>query len=201
TVAVVSLFALIVLCLGAALVNTTETYLGGYFSFAALGIATAVLTIATVPAMIALEIMRPGGATSMIAVEIPWFGFLWILWLSTGAESAEASYLFLAGCGDAAADEFADSIALGACREITALQAFSFLNWIILFFYTTALLVLSGVAASRKHAGVWKASVATAPFFAPPAAQGVQGQYGTSASLQGAEYGTSASMKTGAVHV
>ncbi|KAJ7667618.1 hypothetical protein DFH06DRAFT_223153 [Mycena polygramma] len=157
---VVLAFAVIVLGLGAALTATTEKFLEGFFEFAALAIATASITIITLPIMIALEFLRPGTAfTSMIVVELSWLSILWVLWLATGADSAQAGQLtFISGCG------YFDSVVEGACRQTAAIQAFSFLNWLILMFYTILILVLSIIAASRKHS-VWKSSVAEAPFF------------------------------------
>jgi hypothetical protein len=49
--AVVLGFAVIVLGLSSALTSTTENYLAGFFEFAALAIATASLTIITLPIM------------------------------------------------------------------------------------------------------------------------------------------------------
>jgi hypothetical protein len=40
-------------------------------------------------------------------------------------------------------------------------------------FYTIFILVLTIIAASRKHTGVWKSSVADAPFFTPGAAHSI----------------------------
>lgn len=49
-----TVFALLELALGAAITNLTTTkFGGGYFSFAALGIATAILTFCTLPVMYA----------------------------------------------------------------------------------------------------------------------------------------------------
>ncbi|KAJ7499323.1 hypothetical protein FB451DRAFT_954409, partial [Mycena latifolia] len=161
--AVVLGFAVIVLGLSAALTSTTEEFLAGYFEFAALAIATAALTLITLPIMIALEFLRPSTAfTSMIVVELSWLSILWVLWLATAADSAQAGQLtFISGCG------YINNSIEGACRETAAIQAFSFLNWIILMTYTTLILVLTIIASARKHTGVWKSSVADAPFFTP----------------------------------
>ncbi|CAK5276097.1 unnamed protein product [Mycena citricolor] len=123
----VSVFAVIVLGLTAGLTSLTETYLGGYFQFAALGIATASLTLLTVPAMIALEIIRPGGFTSQIIVELPWLSVLWVLWLATAADATNvANNIFIASCGD----YFSDKIAQG-CRETSAVQGLAYVTWVI----------------------------------------------------------------------
>ncbi|KAF7354960.1 hypothetical protein MSAN_01411100 [Mycena sanguinolenta] len=159
-------FAVIVLGLSAALTSTTEKYLDGYFKFAALAIATSVLTLLTLPLMIALEITQSGAAfTSKIMVELPWLSILWVLWLATGSDGAQAAQtVFLADCSD-----YIPKIK-AACQETSAIQAFSFLNWLILMAYTIFVLVLAIIAQTRQHTGVWSSSVATAPFFTPGAA-------------------------------
>ncbi|KAJ7122191.1 hypothetical protein C8R44DRAFT_981420 [Mycena epipterygia] len=207
----VVVFALITLGLAAALTSATETFFLASYSFAALAIATSVLTLATIPAMIALEILRPGGITSMIIVEIAWLGFLCILWLSTGGVTASvgAVSFFFGGC-DAASDigdavdiagrelqDLTDDSALTLCHESSAIEAFAFLNWIILMGYVTTLLIMSVVASSRKHTGVWKSSVANAPFAAPAAGPSASGAY----NMQPAAHSTPGSAYTGAVHV
>ncbi|KAF7362814.1 hypothetical protein MVEN_00631200 [Mycena venus] len=212
----VLVFSLIALGLAAALTSTSTTFLGVYFTFAALGIATAVLTMITFPAMIALEILRPGGPTSMVIVEISWLSFLSILWLATGAQAAEVTSVGVwFGCADLG--DGLDSIDAGACHEMSALAAFAFLNWLILMGYTGMLLVLSLIAASRKHTNVWTSSVANAPFSAPASANtsvpmsytagtggtgGHTGGIGGHTGGQPAAYNnTSGSVQAGTVHV
>ncbi|KAJ7762830.1 hypothetical protein DFH07DRAFT_956731 [Mycena maculata] len=176
-------FSVIVLGLGAALTSTTEKYLDGYFEFAALAIATASLTMLTLPIMIALEYTKPNAFTSMIIVELSWLSILWVLWLATGADGAQAGQIFISGCG------YVDSLVDAACRETAAIQAFSFLNWIILLAYTILILVLSIIASTRKHTGVWKSSVAEAPFFTPGAAPAIPPVTSQPASASAGSYG------------
>ncbi|KAJ7162610.1 hypothetical protein C8R43DRAFT_947114 [Mycena crocata] len=185
---VVLAFAVIVLGLSAALTATTEKYLAGFFEFAALAIATASLTLITVPIMIVLERIRPGAAfTSMIAVELSWLSILWVLWLATAADGAQAGQLtFISGCG------YIDSVVDSACRESAGIQAFSFLNWLILMVYTILILVLTIIASTRKHTGVWKSSVAEAPFFTPGAAPAIPPVTSQPSSAPAGSYGASA---------
>ncbi|KAF7330772.1 hypothetical protein MVEN_02416100 [Mycena venus] len=196
-------FSAIVVGLGAALTSTTEKFLDGYFEFAALAIATASITLITLPIMcavekssvpnliierrIVLEILRPGVAfTSMIAVELSWLSILWVLWLATAADTAQAAQnTFISGC-----DYFNDTVE-GACRQTAAIQAFSFLNWLILMFYTLLILVLSIIAHSRQHTGVWKSSVAQAPFFTPSAAPAIPPVTSQTDAAPPASYGPS----------
>ncbi|KAJ6592383.1 hypothetical protein B0H19DRAFT_1055114 [Mycena capillaripes] len=200
----VILFSLITLGVAAALTATTEKFLFGYLSYAALAIATAVLTLLTLPAMIALEMMRPGGPTSMVIVEISWLGFLSILWLSTGAHTAAFTFGIALDCGDLGLD----TIDASACHETSAIEAFGFLNWLILMGYVGMLLVMSLMVASRKHSSVWTSSVANAPFSAPannaPATSLGPTSYGgqtTSTGGHPATYNTSNSVQAGTVHV
>ncbi|KAJ7477134.1 hypothetical protein B0H11DRAFT_2029855 [Mycena galericulata] len=181
-------FSVVVLGLAAALTSTTEKYLAGYFEFAALAIATASLTIITLPIMIVLERTRPGTVfTSMIVVELSWLSILWILWLATAADGAQAGQdTFISGCG------YVDTIIDGACRETAAIQAFSFLNWLILMVYTILILVLAIIASTRKHTGVWKSSVAEAPFFTPGAAPAIPPVTSQPASAPAGSYGSPA---------
>ncbi|KAJ7646413.1 hypothetical protein DFH06DRAFT_578495 [Mycena polygramma] len=197
----VLVFSLIALGLAAAFTATSITFLDVYFTYAALAIATAGLTMLTIPAMIGLEIVRPGGPTSMIIVEISWLAFLSILWLSTGAETAQFTAVWF-GCGDAIAFGDDDGIDLATCHEVSGIEAFAFLNWLILMGYTGMLLVMSLVAASRKHSNVWTSSVANVPFNAPAPASSVPGSYvGHAESPNVGGYNTSNSIQGGTVHV
>jgi hypothetical protein len=138
----VIVFSIITMALAAHLTNFTNSLIGGYYTFAALAIATAVLSIITIPVMIVVDNMRKGAFTSMIAFEIGWLSFLWILWLSSGATAAQANTVTFNGC------HFFDCKPIGlfskwhltqtlpaavstACHEFSAIEAFSFLNWII----------------------------------------------------------------------
>jgi len=151
---IVTTFSVIVLGLSSHLTHLTNLYLDGYFVFAALAIATAVMSVISLLTMMVVDYMRKGAVTSMIAVELSWLGFLWILWLATGASAADTPFAST-GC-----DYFGSrySELTTACHEYSAIQAFAFLNWIILMGYTTALLVLSIMAAQKGHS-VWVSSV------------------------------------------
>ncbi|KAK7058061.1 hypothetical protein R3P38DRAFT_2844201, partial [Favolaschia claudopus] len=207
------IFTLIVLGIAADLTSTSLKFLNVYFTFAALGIATAVLSLLTLPLMIWLDITRPGGPTSMIIVEMPWLFFLSILWLATGAQAAQVRSIgFWFACADLG--DGLDSIDAGACHEMSALEAFAFLNWLLLMGYALTLLIMSLVAANRKQTNVWTSSVANAPFGsgAPDAGVGgtttsTGGSYGGHAMTSTAgghsgptTYNTSGSVQAGTVH-
>ncbi|KAF7350561.1 hypothetical protein MSAN_01615800 [Mycena sanguinolenta] len=203
----VVVFALIALGVAAAFTSTTTSLVDETFPFAALGIATAVFTIVTVPPMIALEMLRPGGPTSMIIVEILWLAILSIMWLATGADTASNTV----GC-NTAQDKEATAIEHefgvptsetpdGICSELSALEAFAFLNWIILMGYIGMLLVMSLMAASRKHTNVWTSSVANAPFSEPAENPSVPTSHNSGTGGQPGGYSTAGSVQAGTVHV
>ncbi|KAF9468767.1 hypothetical protein BDZ94DRAFT_1317362 [Collybia nuda] len=157
----VVVFSIIVLGLSSHVTALTTTYYGVYFTFAALSIATAVLSILSLPAMIIIDRLRKGAFTSMILVELAWLGFLWILWLASAGTATQATVLsFALGCN------YRNSDLNTACREFSAIQAFSFLNWLILLGYTLTLFAFSLVAANRGNA-VWTSAVNSADFNAP----------------------------------
>ncbi|KAK7061370.1 MBOAT, membrane-bound O-acyltransferase family-domain-containing protein [Favolaschia claudopus] len=183
--AVVVAFSVIVLGLSAALTSTTEKYLNGYFEFAALAIATSVITLITVPIMIVMEFLHHGAMfTSMVLFELSWLSILWVLWLATAADTTQAN-AFISGC------DYISDVVNTACRETQAVQAFSFLNWLILMAYTILILVLSIIAHSRQHTGVWRSSVAEAPFFTPGAGPAIPPTTSQPETAQPASYGPS----------
>jgi len=152
-------FSLGVLVVGALITNFTSSfYYGGYFTFAALGIATAVLTLLTLPVMLFLSLTRKGAVTSMIALELGWTWFLWIMWLSTGGSAASISWL--GDCGAFLSD------AESACRETQALTAFSFLTWFGLLAYNVLLFALVIRQHMRGNTGVWNSFITEADFTA-----------------------------------
>ncbi|KAJ7607589.1 hypothetical protein FB45DRAFT_936599 [Roridomyces roridus] len=171
---VVSLFALIELAVGAAALSTPINWLTEYKSAAGLAVAIGVLTVLSVPAMVVLEYLRPGAFfTSSILVELSWLSILWVLWLAVGGQAVTAANkVFVPGCG------YIDNTIDANCREISAIEAFGFINWIILLAYTVLILILSVVALNRGHQGVWNSSVAEAPFFSPGAASTAGGYAG-----------------------
>ncbi|KAI6047989.1 hypothetical protein EDC04DRAFT_42145 [Pisolithus marmoratus] len=159
--AVSVVFSVIVLGLSAHLISLTEKYYAFYFIFGALGIATAVLTIFTVPVMLIIDVVRRGAFTSMVIVELIWLFVLWVLWVATAGEAVSAAELyFSAGC------VYENSLVNQACHEIQAVEAFSFLVFFILLGYTIVLLVFTCIAAARGNS-LWLKSVRESNFLAP----------------------------------
>ncbi|KIM70151.1 hypothetical protein SCLCIDRAFT_12726 [Scleroderma citrinum Foug A] len=155
-------FSVIVAGLSADLISLTEEYYNLYFTFAALGIATAGLTIFTIPVMLMVDFIRRGAFTSMILVELIWFFILWVLWVATAGEAVTAANTYFPqGC------IYADyPLVNQACHEIQAVEAFSFLAFFVLLGYTIVLLVFACIAASRGNLP-WFSSVKETSFLAP----------------------------------
>ncbi|KAH9944472.1 uncharacterized protein BXZ73DRAFT_39403 [Epithele typhae] len=144
--------SLILLGLGAHLVSVLKGQTVQNFAWGGLAVATAVLTFVSVPAMIAIDMLRSGVFTSMIVVEIAWLSFLGVLFLATGGSAAATATTFWGSCSRAAA-QFQ-----GLCHETSATAAFGFLGWIPLWAYTITLLVMLVLPAQRSDR-VWLKSV------------------------------------------
>ncbi|KAI0361735.1 hypothetical protein OH77DRAFT_1492716 [Trametes cingulata] len=146
------------------------------FSWTGLSVATAVLTLVTLPAMLAIDFLRTGAFSSMIVVELAWFGFLGILFLATGGTAADSA-AFWGNCA-----QWSPPSVRTVCSETSAAAAFGFLAWLPLWGYTITLLVLLIMHANRGHY-VWRTSVKEANFAAgvPPAtnAPGMTTAYGS----------------------
>ncbi|RDB20527.1 hypothetical protein Hypma_012390 [Hypsizygus marmoreus] len=156
----VTLFSFIVLAVAAHLTDISTTYFGGYYSSAALSIATAVLSLLSLPVFLVVDKLRRGAFTSMIAVELSWLTLLWILWLSSAAAATDAaSRTFVASCS-----RYFNSHTRTACKEFSVIQAFGFLNWLILLGYTSTLFAFTLIAANRGQKAVWTQSVKNTDF-------------------------------------
>jgi len=164
--ATTSVFALLVVILSGLVINYTSSLFGVFFSYAALGIATGLLTLLTLPAMLAFSIYRKGAFTSMIAVEVGWIWFLWILWIAVGGNSATGFILF--GSCSSFDVNFVPPGFGAACSESQAITAFGFLSWILLLFYNAVLFTLAIRQHLRGNTGIWTKDVTDTDFTAPP---------------------------------
>ncbi|KAG6861489.1 hypothetical protein C0995_015916 [Termitomyces sp. Mi166 len=161
---------------------------GFSFPFASMGIATSIIAILTLPVMhvfftlllsqflictfrLILDNLRKGAVTSMILVEIPWLGILWVLFLATAGNASQSAAATNEIC---ALRNFGPvSIHLGlndptVCREYKAIQAVGHLTWLALFVYLLVLTTLSIKLANRGYNRVWYQSVKDTDFNAPP---------------------------------
>jgi hypothetical protein len=157
TMAVVLLFSVITLALSAHLTSTTEKFLF-YYKFAAMALAVSLISLITLPVLIIVDFVRRGAFTSMVIVELVWLGILWVLWLATGSLAASANL-------DCNVIYFSNVLNTG-CGEYQAIQAFSFLTWLVLVAYWILLLVASIIGATRGHP-VWTSTVKDNLFFVP----------------------------------
>ncbi|KAI0632813.1 hypothetical protein C8Q77DRAFT_1158273 [Trametes polyzona] len=156
TLAFAILSAIVLLGVGAHALAPTSTFPEiPTFAWAGLGVATAVFALLTLPAMLVIDFLRTGAFSSMIVVELAWFGFLGVLFLATGSSAAERAADFWVTC---------NTSAQSLCSENSAAAAFGFLGWLVLWAYSTTLLVLALIHANRGHY-VWKTSVKEANFF------------------------------------
>ncbi|KAI0698611.1 hypothetical protein BC835DRAFT_1413000 [Cytidiella melzeri] len=173
---VVTSFSLIVLGLAAHMIAQTNANFSIYFTFDAFAVATSVITICTLPAMLIIDSLRRGAVTSFIFVELIWLGILWVLWLTSAALSASA--ISGVDCNVSASLSVPSWFVTG-CSEAKVITAFGWLIWFALSGYLVALLVLS-ITAHNNGSPVWKSSVRDATFQVAPANVDLNGALGTS---------------------
>jgi hypothetical protein len=133
---------------------------------AGLAIATSVFTLISLPILLFLGFKRDGAVPSYIIIELGWSFFLMILWLAVGAESAaEAPGLDLIGTNynvvyDPNNPEGATvTYSCGRfCSEAKAVEAFGFLNWLMLLGYLGILSFHAVKAHQAGHTRVWYSS-------------------------------------------
>ncbi|KAJ2930672.1 hypothetical protein H1R20_g6410, partial [Candolleomyces eurysporus] len=158
----VCLFSLITFCLSAHIISLTNAYRrGAYYHFTALSLASSILSLISLPALYVISNKRRGAVTSFVAAEIAWLWFLWILWISSAGSTA-AMY-WISYCTG------------GVCSEAQAIEAFGFLNWLALMFYTLTLIVLAIMAHLRGHTNVWRSEVLHFDWSAPAVNKGFAG--------------------------
>jgi len=146
-------FAVIALSLAAHLTSLTEEFFHVYFKFAALTIATAGLHILSLPVLLIIGRTRNGAFTSMVVVELSWLFVIWVMWIATGADAANANSLTFNGNCNLYRGNYAT-----ACNEIQAIEAIGFINWLILLGYSVVVLVFAIKAASDGRPA-WTVSV------------------------------------------
>jgi len=118
--------------------------IGPLLNLVGFAIATPVLTFAVLIPVMIIEFLRRGALTSLVATELGFIGVLWVLWLACAADitSALGGYS-LGDCGRAT------GTLASLCSQYEALQAFSWLNWLILLSYWATILVFALVSQSR----------------------------------------------------
>ncbi|KAF8559976.1 hypothetical protein OG21DRAFT_1429300, partial [Imleria badia] len=150
---VTTLFSIIVLGVTANLIALIQQYYNETATFSILAITVAALSLVTLSVMLVVDFLRHGAFMSMIVVELGWLFILCVLWVATAGETVSRFNIsFPEGC------DFRNTLLNGACQQVQVVQAFSFLNFIILLLYTIVLCVMAGIAASRGQ-DVWLSSV------------------------------------------
>jgi len=109
--------------------------------------------ITMIPIMV-IDLVRTGAFTSITAFELAWTGVLGILWLAAGAQIAQGVSSLSGGAGLNCGTNL-NSAALALCNQILALEAFTFLAWLILWSWMFILLVLAIVAHVHGNGKVW----------------------------------------------
>ncbi|KAH9920867.1 uncharacterized protein BXZ73DRAFT_104601 [Epithele typhae] len=107
-----------------------------------------------------IDSLRTGAFTSLVVFELSWLSVLSVLWVATGALTVDQTSFVFATC------DFLSDVANQVCRETQAIEAFSFLAWLSLLFYTIALLAVACTNAARG-APIWLGAVRTHGAFAP----------------------------------
>ncbi|TBU31292.1 hypothetical protein BD311DRAFT_752995 [Dichomitus squalens] len=148
------LSGIIVASLSAHITAFIEENFATYYVYAALGIATGGLTFFTVPVLLLVDFLRTGAFTSYIIVELSWLSVLWVLWLATGALTVNDT----AAVGVFQSCDYIFVWVNQICHETQAIEAFSFLAWIVLMGYTVTLLVIALISA-RRGKPIWTSSV------------------------------------------
>ncbi|KAK1224907.1 hypothetical protein PQX77_012146 [Marasmius sp. AFHP31] len=163
----VTLFSFICLALAAHITyiySNERVRVKDFQNFQGLSIAASILTLVSVPVFLVVGFLRKGSFLTMNVVEVPVCGFLAVLWMANGIlMSGWASLLTYAqfGCFQARFNRSQSSF----CSEFTAVEAFSFLNWILLFAYIAFVIVVCLIGKSRGN-NVWLVGANDAEYFA-----------------------------------
>ncbi|OCB84531.1 hypothetical protein A7U60_g8517 [Sanghuangporus baumii] len=126
--------------------------------FAGLAVAISVITLIVITPMLAIDFVRRGAVTSWVIVELGVTGVLMILWLATAATTADFTDGTVDCDGLRGDSEF-------ICRTYQAIEAFAFINWLLLLFYFSALIGFSVTAQVRRNPP-WRGTVRDTDFLA-----------------------------------
>ncbi|KAG9123138.1 hypothetical protein FRC07_000192 [Ceratobasidium sp. 392] len=154
TVIAVHAFALIVLGISGHWLSLLQGYYTIYSNFSAFALAVSVITWAFFLPIYLIGLLRKGSFLSWVVVELGVCGLLWVLWLASASYTSSMTGGTALNCDYALLTPEAESI----CRQYQALQAFSWLNWLILTGYVVLLLVFAFRAQGQGHS-VWTSDV------------------------------------------
>ena len=108
-------------------------------------------------------------------------GILWVLWIATAAFTVDQTSAVFSSC------DFIYPILNQFCRETQAIEAFSFLAWIVLLVYTVLLLIVALVNGSRG-APMWKSTVRASGGLAPAPGAAATSANGSSSAFATQQY-------------
>ncbi|GAB1524930.1 membrane-associating domain protein [Rhizoctonia solani] len=147
--ATVLVFSLIVLGISGYWVGLFQGAGTGLGTPASFSLAVSVITWAFMFPALLVSTFRRGSFLSWVAIELGICGFLWVLWLASAAYTTSLSAGMTLNC-DLVSNTGAESI----CRQYQAIQAFSWLNWLILFAYIVLVIALA-IKGMNKGQSVW----------------------------------------------
>ncbi|KAK7689363.1 hypothetical protein QCA50_007154 [Cerrena zonata] len=128
-------------------------------SFSVFNLVVALFTFITVPAMLTIDRLRKGAVTSLIMVELIWFGVLSVLWVAAAGLTADT----IGPIVDLCKVNPRVKILQRMCKDGQVAAAFGFLAFIALLSYVVILLAQS-IISSQHGSPVWKTSVSRANF-------------------------------------
>ncbi|KAL4076472.1 hypothetical protein J3A83DRAFT_4370630 [Scleroderma citrinum] len=144
-----TILSLAVLGICAHILWLTHGYSDSYLAFAPFGTASSVVTAISLPLFLILGRSKSRIFTSAVLFEIIWFFILWVLWVATaGTTVAARTWFFPDGCFSG----------FSVCYEITAMEAFAFLNFFAVFIYYDVLFLYAIICAIRGRS-IWTISV------------------------------------------
>ncbi|KAG1902579.1 uncharacterized protein F5891DRAFT_1186228 [Suillus fuscotomentosus] len=152
------IFAIVVLGISGHLLAIRHTH---YWHFAALAVAVSSLTILTFPVILLVNTLlgsEDRTSTERIFGEALWLSIMWILWLATGANATHAArvHFFSGGCS------FFSGFSNKICNEFRVVEAFAYINFIILLCYTIGLFAYE-FTRDRSQVGHVQTSEVQAP--------------------------------------
>ncbi|KAG9224407.1 hypothetical protein CCMSSC00406_0009449 [Pleurotus cornucopiae] len=125
-----------------------------------MGLATALFTILSIPAIV---FSPKGSFPTTVLFETIWLSILWVFWLTTAALASDLRIKAMKELGPKGCAKLRDD-AMALCMELPGIEGLSYVNWLLLMFYTVALCVFLYMARNGGHPNVWSASAREFPY-------------------------------------
>ncbi|KAH7105601.1 hypothetical protein BKA62DRAFT_690272 [Auriculariales sp. MPI-PUGE-AT-0066] len=155
-------FSLIVLGLSANLVSNTDKWFYHTPSWLGFTLFVAIFSLLVGVPLLVIDRIRNGAITGMVAVELAWTGILGVFWLAAAGSQAGSAIINELDCSDLGFGGEIES----QCHQFKAMEAFSWLNWLLLWGWTLALLVFSIIALTRGNKSVFTSPAGQTDYFA-----------------------------------